>query len=89
METTGGSPPISVDQLAEQIARHFHSTYERLGPSYGWESQESARDKDFDELPESNRRLMVATVKALLESGVIEPGSGVLEPLHPAAHDAG
>lgn len=70
-------PPVSQDELAERIAREFHTIYEQLGPSYGWQTQESARDKDFDELPESNRALMIATVNALLDGGAITPGPAV------------
>lgn len=72
------NPPISTADLAEAIARHFHDTYERLGPSFGWETQESARDKDFDELPQSNRDLMIATITELLEGGAIEAGPAVM-----------
>lgn len=68
-----------LDALAERIAREFHTAYEQLGPVHGWVSQESARGKDFDELPESNRALMVATVKGLLIAGVIDPGPALLD----------
>lgn len=80
--------PLTIDDLAEAIARHFHRTYERLGPGFGWQTQESARGKDFDELPESNRRLMVATVRGLLDAGVIEAGPAVLDQFREVA-DAG
>jgi hypothetical protein len=73
------TPPVRAEEIAEQIARRFHETYERLGPSFGWQTQESARDKDFDELPDSNRALMIATVTTLLEGGAIEPGPAVVE----------
>ena len=73
------TPPVSQYELAERIAREFHTTYEQLGPSFGWVTQESARGKEFDELPESNRRLMIATVTALLEGGAIEPGPAVMD----------
>lgn len=63
-----------LDRQAEAIARHFHRTYDRLSASFGWTPQPSARGKDFDELPESNRALMVATVRGLLDAQVISPG---------------
>jgi hypothetical protein len=78
------TPPVSQDELAEMIARRFHETYERLGPAYGWQSQESARGKSFDDLPESSRRLMVATVTALLDGGAITPGPAVTGTFRPA-----
>jgi hypothetical protein len=77
---TGPEPPTSLDELAEAIARHFHAFYDRLAPAHGWTPQESARSKDFDQLPAANRALMVATVRGLLVAGVIEPGPTVLAP---------
>ena len=82
-------PPVRRDELAEQIARRFHETYEQLGPSFGWQTQESARDKTFDELPESNRALMLATVTALLEGGAIEPGPAVVDTFRDAGASGG
>jgi hypothetical protein len=73
------TPPIALRELAEAIARHFHETYERLGPSFGWKTQESARGKAFDELPQSNRDLMIATITELLEGGAIEAGPAVVD----------
>ena len=50
---------------AERIARAFHDAYEELAPGEGWETQERSR-KPWDEVPEANRRVMIATVKRLL-----------------------
>lgn len=72
------APTVALNELTEQIARRFHEVYEQLGPGFGWQTQESARGKSFDELPESNRQLILATVGVLLDTGVIEPGPGVL-----------
>lgn len=71
--------PVTLAELAEQIARRFHETYERLGPAFGWVTQESARDKDFDELPPENKALMIATITTLLEGGAIEAGPAVVD----------
>jgi len=65
------------EELAEAIAAQFHRRYDRLSASFGWTPQESARGKGWDELPESNRALMVATVRGLLEDGVILAGPAV------------
>lgn len=64
--------------VVEALARRFHATYERLAPDYGWETQESTRAKPWEEVPEHNRRLMLATIEALLDDGSIEVGSGLL-----------
>ncbi len=64
--------------LVEALARRFHDTYERLAPEYGWQTQESTRAKPWEEVPEHNRALMLATIGELLDSGVIEVGAGLL-----------
>lgn len=54
----------------EDIARAFHEAYERLAPMHGYQTRtESA--VPWDRVPGDNRRLMVATVRALREQGVI------------------
>jgi hypothetical protein len=69
--------------LVEALARRFHDTYERLAPDHGWETQESTRAKPWDEVPAHNRELMLATVAALLDEGVIEVGSAILAGFQP------
>jgi hypothetical protein len=68
---------------AEALARRFHDTYERLAPDHGWQTQESTRGKPWDEVPEHNRGLMLATVAALLDDGVIEVGPGLMAGFRP------
>jgi hypothetical protein len=54
----------------EQIAKEFHQTYEDLAPGFGYRTrQESA--KPWRDVPSNNKRLMVATIKALIEERVI------------------
>jgi hypothetical protein len=55
---------------AEEIARAFHEEYEAAAGQHGWETQDVTRTS-FDDLPEENRRTMVATVQSLLGRGVI------------------
>jgi hypothetical protein len=51
---------------AEALARLFHETYERLAPDYDYSTRpESATS--WEEVPENNRRLMVATCAEVLE----------------------
>lgn len=54
----------------EQIAQAFHETYERLAPDHGYETREASA-KPWDEVPESNRNLMVAVAAELVDAGVI------------------
>ena len=58
---------------AEEIARAFHETYERLAPSHGYETREASA-KPWSEVPEQNRTLMVATVRDLIDNGVVKTG---------------
>ena len=60
------SPP------AEFIARAFHEAYERLAPEFDYETRIQSR-VPWEAVPERNRRLMIATVQALLDEDVIEP----------------
>lgn len=73
-ETGPGVKPGSLAaECAEVIARQFHATYESLAPALGWETQARSRTK-WDDLPQENRDLMLATVRALLHRGVIRCG---------------
>ena len=49
---------------AEQLAKKFHEAYEKLAPKFGYSSR--FEGKSFDELPENNRKLMVAVCEELL-----------------------
>lgn len=44
---------------AETLAQRFHEAYERLAPSFGYETR-TASAKPWAEVPENNRRLMTA-----------------------------
>ena len=51
---------------AEEIAKAFHDAYERLAPQHGYETRpETARS--WDDVPEENRSLMLATVTDVFE----------------------
>jgi hypothetical protein len=49
----------------EEIARAFHDAYEALAPHFGYRTREASA-KPWDEVPPSNRDLMIATVRAVL-----------------------
>jgi hypothetical protein len=55
---------------AERIARAFHEAYEDLAPDHGYETR-NASAKPWDQVPDNNRSLMVATVQRLLDTDVI------------------
>lgn len=61
-------------ETAERIAEAFHNAYERLAPAHGYQTREASA-KPWREVPESNRKLMVATVQQLLDQKVIQPGA--------------
>lgn len=56
---------------AEDLARRFHETYERLAPEFGYSTREASR-KPWEDVPEQNRRLMIAVCAELL--GIAEEG---------------
>lgn len=55
---------------AEEIARAFHAAYEELAPDFGYRTREASA-KPWDDVPQQNRRLMIATVEKLLADGAI------------------
>jgi hypothetical protein len=65
-----GRPASDAPRDPEPIARRFHENYERLAPSFGYETREASA-VPWEMVPEQNRGLMVATVAALLDEGSI------------------
>lgn len=61
---------LNIHPDAEEIAKEFHDAYEELAPSHGYETREASA-KPWEEVPENNRNLMIATVNRLLVSNVI------------------
>ena len=50
---------------AEELARLFHETYERLAPEFGYETRpESATS--WDRVPDNNKHLMTATAEVVI-----------------------
>ncbi len=49
----------------EQLAKLFHATYERLAPEYGYKTRKESA-KPWDEVPDQNKRLMIATCEHVL-----------------------
>jgi putative Ca2+/H+ antiporter (TMEM165/GDT1 family) len=47
------------------VARMFHEAYEELAPAYGYKTREASA-KPWEDVPEQNRRLMIATAITVL-----------------------
>lgn len=62
---------------AEPLARLFHETYERLAPDYGYRTREASA-VPWDEVPERNRSLMIATADHVIDV-YQEPGVPTME----------
>ncbi len=60
---------------SEKIAKAFHESYERLAPEHSYETRKASA-KPWDEVPENNRKLMVAVVEDLLDRGIISQNGG-------------
>ena len=63
---------------SEMIAKSFHEAYENLAPNFDYETREASA-KPWDQVPEHNRNLMIATVQWLVERGVIAYGPTLRE----------
>ena len=50
---------------AEQLARLFHETYERLAPDFGYETRKASA-KPWEDVPKNNKDLMVAVAAYVL-----------------------
>ena len=50
----------------EKLAQKFHETYERLAPEFGYETRKASA-KPWNEVPEQNRKLMIAVCAEILK----------------------
>ena len=55
----------------EEIARMFHETYEQLAPLFGYKTRDASA-VPWEEVPDSSRKLMVATVAVVSSQIAIE-----------------
>jgi len=51
---------------AEAVARAFHESYERLAPSYGYETRKESA-VPWEDVPTTNRALMIAVADEVLK----------------------
>jgi len=52
---------------AEALARMFHETYERLAPSFGYETRKDSA-VPWEDVPEKNKKLMIAVAGEILKT---------------------
>jgi hypothetical protein len=64
LDSALSASPAEPEETTE-IARLFHEAYERLAPQFGYETRRQSA-VPWDEVPENNRRLMIATVSEVL-----------------------
>lgn len=50
---------------AQAFAQKFHEAYERLAPTFGYQTREASA-KPWTEVPENNRKLMVAVCQEVV-----------------------
>lgn len=56
----------SIASKEEQLAILFHSTYERLAPNYDYKTRKASA-VPWEDVPENNKKLMIAVCKEILE----------------------
>lgn len=54
---------------AESVARLFHETYEKLAPTFGYETRKESAVA-WDDVPENNRSLMIAVAGEVIAAHV-------------------
>ena len=60
------------------IAQAFHRHYEELAPSFGYKTRDASA-VPWDEVPESNRTLMIATVERVLDEMFLPVGAAMYD----------
>lgn len=66
MSTSEAAPEFPWSREAD-IAEAFHDSYERLAPEF-----DAAAGVPWQELPEINKKRMIATAKDLLDRGIVQ-----------------
>jgi hypothetical protein len=63
---------------AESLARAFHEVYERLAPSFGYETRKEST-KPWEQVPEHNRKLMIAVCNEVMAPRLAESRAAMRE----------
>ena len=53
--------------LPDELAKLFHETYERLAPSYNYETRKASA-VPWEQVPDNNKRLMIAVAAEVLSA---------------------
>ena len=64
------------DMTPEQLAKLFHDTYERLAPSFGYQTRPDSA-KPWANVPEPNKSLMIAVAAEVLAAVRAEQAESV------------
>jgi hypothetical protein len=64
------NPRIANDFEAARVAQAFHEAYEHHAPRFGYKTRQASA-VPWEEVPASNKALMIATVQELFMRGVI------------------
>lgn len=59
MDCAAALAQVKAEETPEQLAKRFHETYERLAPSFGYETRKDSA-VPWENVPEKNRLLMIA-----------------------------
>lgn len=59
-------PSVLYGRSAEQMAQDFHAIYENLAPTFGYKTRKESA-KPWSEIPETNRKLMIAVCESIIE----------------------
>lgn len=57
----------TLGEQAAELAQRFHETYERLAPSFGYETRKESA-KPWSEVPDQNKRLMTAVCSEIIDT---------------------
>lgn len=66
VEQAGAKSAVESAATPDALARQFHETYERLAPQFGYETRKESA-KPWSDVPENNKRLMIAVCAEILE----------------------
>lgn len=53
------------DIVAEELAKFFHETYEKLAPSFSYKTRKESA-VPWSKVPKNNKKLMIAVCKEIL-----------------------
>lgn len=60
---------------AEALARFFHDAYERLAPEFAYQTRKASAVA-WEDVPDNNRLLMIATAQEVIAAGWRQPAAG-------------